>query len=81
MKTNSINEIVVSAYSSYKMIDKAAILSGQASYDDFLELSKSKSLNSPDEMINFVLERTEMTIKKCLELQESLIAIKSKTKK
>ncbi|OJV23016.1 MAG: hypothetical protein BGO30_01170 [Bacteroidetes bacterium 41-46] len=81
MSVQKVNEIVVAAYTSSKMIDKAAVLSAQASYEDFLELSKSKKINSPEEMINFCLERTEMTIKKCLKLQEALIAVKRRDRK
>lgn len=77
----SVKSIIEATYGSSKMIDKAAVLSAQASYEDFLELSKSKKINSPEEMINFCLERTEMTIKKCLKLQEALIAVKRRDRK
>ena len=72
----SVKSIIEVTYGSSKMINRAYDLSNKVKLDDFIQYSlEMKTL--PNQIIDFILERTEITIKKCNQLQERLVELKN----
>lgn len=73
----SVKSIIEVTYGSSKMIDRAYYLSNKVNLDDFIQHSLGMKTLPANQIIDFIMERTEITIKKCTQLQERLVELKN----